>query len=65
MATRRMLFRVRKDFSVLVHPSGRRGYTVRTPARARGELGFPSQTQIWEDSCIRPNVRSTLSGRYP
>jgi hypothetical protein len=23
------------------------------------EIGFPSQTQIWEDSCIRSDVRST------
>jgi hypothetical protein len=61
----RTLFRVREDFSVPVHSSRQRGYTVRTPVRARGELGFPSQTQIWEDSCIRPDIRSTPSRRYP
>jgi hypothetical protein len=28
---------------------------VRTLFRVWEELGFPSQTCIWEDSCIRPN----------
>jgi hypothetical protein len=38
-----------------VHPSGRRSYYVRALVRARGELGFPSQTQIWEDNYNRPD----------
>jgi hypothetical protein len=38
---------------------------VRTPFNVRQEKGFPSQTQIWEDSCNRPDDKSTLSGRYP
>jgi hypothetical protein len=38
---------------------------VRTLISVRQEIGFPSQTQIWEDTCIRLDVRSTTSGRYP
>jgi hypothetical protein len=34
---------------------------VRTHFRVREELGFPSQTRIWEDSCICPDDRATLS----
>jgi hypothetical protein len=60
-----MLFRVREDYSASVHPSGRRGYTVRTPVRVRGELGFPSQTQMWEDSCNRLDDKSTPFEHYP
>jgi hypothetical protein len=55
-------FRVREDSSVPMHPSGRRGNTIRTPFRVRGELGFPSQIRIWENSCICSDVRSTPSG---
>jgi hypothetical protein len=33
--------------------------------KVRLEIGFPSQTQIWEDSCIRPNDRATPFSRYP
>lgn len=61
----RMLFRVREDFSILVYPSEQRGYSIQMPVRAQGELGFPLQTQICEDSCIRPDVKSTPFGRYP
>jgi hypothetical protein len=56
---------VREDSSVSVHPSERRGNTVRTPTKVRGELGFPLQTRIWEDSCIRPDDRATPSRRGP
>jgi hypothetical protein len=59
------LFRVREVFSVLVHLSRRCEKYRRTPVRVRGELGFPLQTWIWEDSCIRPDDRSTLSRRHP
>jgi hypothetical protein len=31
----------------------------------RQEIGFPSQTQIWEDSCIRPDDKAAPSGLYP
>jgi hypothetical protein len=61
----RMLFRVPEEFCVHVHPSERCGNTVRTPVNVRQIKGFPSQTQIWEDSCNRPDVRSTPSERYP
>jgi len=60
----RTLFRVREDSNVLVHPSGRCGNTFRTLVRVRGELGFLSQTRIWEDSCICPDNRSTPSGHH-
>jgi len=59
------LFRVREDSSILVHPFGRRGHTVRTLVKVQGELGFPSQTLIWEDNCILSDDRSTPSGRHP
>jgi len=59
------LYRVQVDYSVSVHPSGRRGNTVRILVRVWGKLGFPLQTQIWEDSCNRPNVKSTPLERYP
>jgi hypothetical protein len=36
-----------------------------TLIRVRQEIGFPSQTHLWEDSCIRLDDRATLSGRYP
>jgi hypothetical protein len=66
--------------SVTQHPSGRHGYSIRTPisvqklrtvqACIRSDVsitrpdaiqclksnGFPSQTQIWEDSCNRPDA---------
>jgi len=61
----RTLFRVREVSNVPIHPSGRRDNTVQTLVRVRGELGFPLQKQIWEDSYICPDVRSTPSGRYP
>jgi hypothetical protein len=61
----RTLFRVQEKSSVPVHPFGRRGNTVRGPIRVRQELGFPSQTQLKEDSCIRPDNWGTPSGRYP
>jgi len=61
----RMLFRVREESSIPVHPSGRRGNTVWTPIRVQLELVFPLQTYIWEDSCIRPDDMVTLSRRYP
>jgi hypothetical protein len=38
---------------------------VRTLISVRQEIRFPSQTQIWEDSCICPDDRATPSGRYP
>jgi hypothetical protein len=60
-----MLFRVREDSNIPVHLSSRHGNTVRMPIRVQGELGFPSQTRIWEDSCIRPDDRSTPSGCHP
>jgi hypothetical protein len=60
-----MLFRVREDSSVPVHPSGQRGNTVRMPVRVRGELGFPLQTRIWEDNFIRLDDRSTPYGCHP
>jgi hypothetical protein len=41
--------------STSVNPSGRRGYIVRTPFSDRQVKGFSSQTQIWEDSCNRPD----------
>jgi hypothetical protein len=63
VASVRTLFRVREDSSVLVHPSGRRGNTIRMPVRIRGELGLLSQTRIRKDNCIRPDDKSTPSGR--
>jgi hypothetical protein len=56
------LFRVREVSSIPVHPSGRCGNTIRTPIRVRGEFEFPSQTKIWEDSCIRLDVKSIPPG---
>jgi hypothetical protein len=38
---------------------------VRTLFRVRQKLGFPLQTRIWEDSCIRPDDMATLFGRNP
>jgi hypothetical protein len=38
---------------------------VRTNIRVRQEIRFSSQTRIWEDSCIRPDVKATPSGRGP
>jgi hypothetical protein len=38
---------------------------VRMLIRVRQEMGFPSLTQIWEDSCIRSEDMVTPSGRYP
>jgi len=61
----RTLFRVREDSNVPMHSSERRGNTVQTPVRVRGELGFPSQTRIWEDNCILPDIRSTPFGCCP
>jgi len=49
----RTLFKVRAKSSVQVHPSGGRGCTIRTLVSVRQVKGFPSQTQIWEDSCNR------------
>jgi hypothetical protein len=37
-------------------PSGRRGNTIRTPFSVRVEIGFLSQTRIWEDTC-KPSGR--------
>jgi len=54
-----------RNLAFLVHQSGRRGNTNRTPVNVRQVKGFPSQTQIWEDSCNRPDDKSTPSGRYP
>jgi hypothetical protein len=54
-----------KNPAFKVHPSGRRGNTVRTPVSVRQVNGFPSQAHIWEDSCNRSDERSTPSGRYP
>jgi hypothetical protein len=42
----RTLFRVREDPSVLAHPSGRRGYTVRTPFSVWQELRFLPQDTV-------------------
>jgi len=36
---------------------------VRTHFRVQEELGFPSQTRIWEDSCNRLDDRATQSGQ--
>jgi hypothetical protein len=36
-----------------------------TLIRVPQEIGFPSLTQIWEDSYIRPDNRATPFGRYP
>jgi hypothetical protein len=44
------LFKVREDPSVPVHPSGRRGYIIRTPFNV-----FCLKTQLWEDGCNRPD----------
>jgi hypothetical protein len=38
---------------------------VRTLISVRQEIRFPSQTEIWEDSCICLDDRATLSGHYP
>lgn len=38
---------------------------VRMLFSVRQEIKFPSQTQIWEDNCIRSNVWSTPSRHYP
>jgi hypothetical protein len=38
---------------------------IRMHFKVREELGFPSQTRIWEDSCIRLNDRATPSRRGP
>jgi len=38
---------------------------VWTPFSVRQVKGFPSYTQIWEDSYNRPDDRSTPSRRYP
>jgi len=61
----RTQFRVRKDPSIPMHPSGRRGNTFRMPVRVRGELGFLLLTRIWEDSCIHLDDRSTPFGCHP
>jgi hypothetical protein len=53
------LFRVPEESSIQVHPSGWLGNTVRTPFSVRQVKWFPSQTQIWEDSWNRSDVRST------
>lgn len=58
-------FRVLEESSVQVHPSRRRGNTVWTPVSVQQVKEFPSQTQIWEDSCSCSEIRSTPSGRYP
>jgi hypothetical protein len=60
-----MLFRVPEEFYFQVHPSGQRGNTAQTPISVQQVKGFPSQTQIWEDSCNRLDVRSTPSIHYP
>jgi hypothetical protein len=39
-----------------VHSSERRGNTVWTSVSVRQVKGFPSQTQIWEDSCNHPEA---------
>jgi len=57
----RTLFRVPEESSVQVHPFGRCGNTVRTPFGVRQVKGFPSQTQLWKDSCNRLDDRSTPS----
>jgi hypothetical protein len=44
------------ESSIQVHPSRRRGNTVWTPVSVQQVKGFPSLTQIWEDSCNRPDV---------
>jgi hypothetical protein len=49
------LFRVREESNIQVHPSGRRDNTVRTLFNVRQVTWFLSQTQIWEDSCNRPD----------
>jgi hypothetical protein len=59
------LFRVREESSIQVHLFGGHGNTVRMPVSVRQVKWFPSQTQIWEDSCNCPDVKSTPSGRYP
>jgi hypothetical protein len=38
---------------------------IRALFRVREELGFPSKTRIWEDSCIRSDDRATPFGRGP
>jgi len=38
---------------------------VRTLFRVWQKLGFPLQTCIWEDSCIRPDDKATLSKTSP
>jgi len=38
---------------------------VRTLIEVQQVIRFPSQTRIWEDNCIRPNVRATPSWRGP
>jgi hypothetical protein len=50
------LFRVPEESSIQVHLSGRRGTTVRMPVSVRQVKGFPSQTQIREDSCNRLDI---------
>jgi hypothetical protein len=64
-ATRLTLFRVSEESSIQVHPSGRHGNTVWMPVSVRQVKGFPSHTQIWEDSYNLPDVRSTLSRHSP
>jgi hypothetical protein len=41
--------------SALVKPSRQRGYTARTTFSVRQVKWFLSQTQIWENSCNRPD----------
>jgi hypothetical protein len=43
----------------------RSSVSFRTPVSVRQVKGFPSQTQLWEDSCNCPDDRFTLSRRYP
>jgi len=37
--------------------------SVQTHINVRQVIRFPSQTRRWEDSCIRPDVKSTPSRR--
>jgi len=57
---------VSKRFSVLQRTSVQMPWQhVQTHIRVQEELGFPSQTRIWKDSCIRPDDRATPSEPDP
>jgi len=63
------LFRVRENPSAPSHPSGRRGYTIRTPFNVWQEIGFLPQDTVMGrrllpfGRCVIPSERCPLYGK--